>query len=650
VSAILATVASPAGAPPDERTAARMLARMRGRGIEALQTYRDASALLAAGRHLWELGPAFSGLAGVSRGPLAVAADATLYYVDDLRRKLQAHGIHPAGSTPSHLVLAAYRAWGERCPEHLEGDYAFVLWDGEARRVLCARDFGGKRPLFYARAGDAFVAASTAAAVRAHPDCPGGLDLAALGAAAGGYFAVADETCHAGVRALPAGCSLSWSAGALRMLCHHAPPALGGSAVPFAAAAEELRAVLHAAADERVRGTDAASVWLSGGYDSTAVLASAHGRRASDTPLRAVSLSYPPGDPGREDETIARVAGALEVPVHWIHAYDVPLLDGAQRGAAARDEPFAHAFEHWNRALARGSAAAGTRVALDGFGGDALFHNSPVYLADLLRGGHPLRFAREVRAGPVRGPRALFRWAVQPLLPPAVLGMAAALRGGRPLHGALDPRLPPWIRPEFARRHGLEQRERAHTPAPPAGGHADRETHWQLAHAWFPRVAACLASLALEEGVELRSPLYDGRVVALAAGRPREERASLGETKRLLRAAMHGLLPDDVLAPRPHRTGVPTRWFARSLRQRHRGEIGDALTTPLLLAELGIVDPAALRRSWREYLAGAAESLGLRVFLTLQTELWLRAHAGAPAPAAPEVAPSRMNALQPSIA
>ncbi|MBA3760702.1 MAG: hypothetical protein H0X07_09210, partial [Gemmatimonadales bacterium] len=148
---------------PDDRTVRSMLAGLARRGTECnILNAASGEATLATGRFPWEFAGGLSGpVSVVEDGALAVAADAGLYYQRDLRRQLQQAGVPVRGSTPSHLILAAYRAWGERCAERLEGDFAFVLWDGDKRRVVCARDFGGKRPLFHAQFGGTLAVAST---------------------------------------------------------------------------------------------------------------------------------------------------------------------------------------------------------------------------------------------------------------------------------------------------------------------------------------------------------------------------------------------------------------------------------------------------------------------------------------------------------
>lgn len=174
------------------------------------------------------------------------------------------------------------------------------------------------------------------------------------------------------------------------------------------------------------------------------------------------------------------------------------------------------------------------------------------------------------------------------------------------------------------------ERESASTPILPRSSRVLGETHAYLRFPFFARILATLRAFAVEEGVELRSPLLDDRVVRFAAQRPWSERVDRAETKIVLRRAMQGLVPAHVLAPRPHRTGVTSAYFLRQMRGPGRPLIEDLLRDPLL-ASLGMIDAPRLRRAWAHVLQHDDGETGSRVFFTMQTELWLRAHATRPA-------------------
>lgn len=635
MSSVLGVFASD-GAPSDA-LAAHMLHAMSARGADSSAVWRDerGDALLAVARYSWELEPGFSDdVLVLAEDDVVVAADASIYYRAELRQLLQRERVVPARDTAAHMILAAYRAWREECAERLEGDFAFIVWDRRERRVVAARDFSGKRTLFFAEFGGTMVVASTVGGVLAHTGCPREIDLVAVAESAGGLFGGSDETCYSAVRSLPAGWTLSRSASDRAVWRRHwAPPSEdgGGARMSFDDAAVELRARLERAVAERVPPRGETSIWLSGGWDSPAVFGAGQSvlrARSDSRSLRPVSMSYPPGDPGCEDELIQAVAGHWSTPVHWIDIRDVPFFDRPQERAAQRDDAFGHAFEMWHRALGRGSRAVGAHVALEGAGGDQLFQVSEAYFADLLIGGRWLELRREWKAKGMSGSgfRNFFRLSIQPLLGPWSLRLAAALRGGRPLVAYLERRAPLWLRSEFLAGHGVEERERAAALRRSRSSCVRHETEWYLTYPYFPRVFGLVSAMALEEGVEIRSPLYDRRVIEFALTRPRWERSSGRETKRLLRRAVYGLLPDAILAPRPSKTGTTGGYFDRSMREGFPALCEEMLRSSALAAN-GMIDAEKLRRSTAMYLRGAAGGqVGVNLFFTLQAEFWLRAH------------------------
>ncbi|MGH7627747.1 MAG: asparagine synthase-related protein [Gemmatimonadaceae bacterium] len=632
MSAILGVFTS-AAALPDEPMLAAMLHAMRRRGADATDIWRAGHAALGVSRFAWEQpgAPADSRLL-LADDELVVVTDAALYYRDDLQRRLREQRVAARGTSATHLVAAAYRAWGAAAAAQLEGDFAFIIWDRIHHRVCAARDFGGKRTLFHAQVGEVLIVASTIGGVLAYPGCPGALDPDEIAATAAGLFSAPSDTCYQAVRRLPAGNTLIAAPGESARVAPHwsPPPVVEDASLAFDDAAVELRRLLGCAVAERMDPGSSTSIWLSGGWDSPAVFGVGQEilrTRHDAGSLLPVSMSYPPGDPGRENELIEAVAGAWQVAVQWMDIGEVPLFDDAFARAAERDEPFAHAFEMWLRALARGSRAVGSHVALDGMGGDQLFQLSDVYLADLLRGFRWLELAREARARRRGGRpiRDLLRQVVQPLLSPRAGALVAWLRGGRGLSGYLEPVVPVWMREEFLRAHGLLEREHAYIPMRGRRNSAAYETHWYLSHPYFPRVFGCVAAIALEEGVELRSPLYDRRIIEFAVRRPRRERASHSGTKLLLRHAVRDLVPASVLAPRERRTGITSAYFARSLRAE-AGPIVERALSASALAAAGMIDAERFRAVWRRYLGPDGEEPSGNFFSTLQTELWLRAH------------------------
>lgn len=574
-------------------------------------------------------------------GSLEGLADATLYYRDDLVRRLPHtirarldRSIRLPGTAPealsSTLVTTVLDALGIDAVHALEGDFAFVVWNRAAQRLVAARDFGGKRSLYYAWHGGALHIATTIRAILADGSVPTAPDLVTIATVGAGLWAHSAATGYTAIREVPAGAMLEWTPGVDPIVrpFWRAPEQLAARRAPLDAAAAELQSLLRDAVQERLDVDRTTAVTLSGGWDSPAVFATAHALLAAGGTRGAVhgiSVSYPEGDPGREDELITAIAAHWNATPDFIPVADIPLACDWKAEAARRDQPFAHAYEHWNRALQRRAASIGARVVLDGIGGDQLFQVSDIFLADLFRTlqwGELLRQHR-LRSGAQRSWRELYHWAVQPSLPAAAQRLVARLRGHPAPRHYLE-RVPPiWFRRDFLAKHQVLERDAAERPRLPARPFVLAEGLAYLRFAFYPRVFAHLHRFGREEGVELRSPLLDERIVRFAMARPWSDRVDGLETKNLLRRAMRGLLPDKVLAPRTHRTGTTNAYFLRELR-RAAWPVAETLLPNLRLAELGIVDPAIYRRAWDHLLQHDDDELAVRVFFTLQSELWLR--------------------------
>ena len=607
---------------------ARVLRTLAPRGDRS-EIERGPDAVMAVARFDWELDDGFAGRALIARdGGITVAADASLYYRDDLLRALAAANVRPAASATPYLIAAAYRAWGTDCAQHLEGDYAFVIHDRERHQVFAARDFMGRRPLYYAELGGALFVASTVSAIVAHPKVPRDLDDVALAEIVGVSLAGHERTPYRSVRALPPASWLTYHAASpgVRTGSHWSLRVEDDRAdESFDAAAERLSQMLSDAIIERRALRGPTTIWLSGGYDSPVMFGvgnAAFDRRGYDR-LAPISFSYPVGDPGREDELIEEIAEFWSARPVWLSIADVPMLADAREHAARADIPFQHAFENWLRALLGATARQRSRVALYGDGGDQLFAVSTIFLRDLFSDLRWRELRREWRAHGGAGVRALWNAVARPELSDRV----ARARGRTNAETAL----PDWLNQEFITQHSLDARqaEAEAKLASGTGGHAAVETRRSLGNPTIPRVLAGISSLGLEHGVEPRAPLLDRRIVEFALARPRRERASDGAVKHLLRHAARNVLPPSVLAPRPVKTGVLTDYFARSFRADPDGIVTDAFAHSIL-ADRGIVDGAAMQQTWREYKSRGAGPGG-HLFVAFQAEMWLQARCTVPA-------------------
>jgi len=631
VSALLAVVGVGAVSRVTEDAGRRALAAMATRGAGAQELRREEGILLGVARDPWQEHPGLAGPARVveAHGYLAVS-DAALFYRGDLLRKLRGAGMVPVEKSPSHLAAATFRAFPRDPLGPLEGDFALLLWEPASRTLTAARDPFGPRPLFWAELPGGWAVASTPEGLLGL--LPGGGEVDPAGILRILTLRAGDGTRTAwrGIRELPAGHRLLLREGrppALQRFWEPDPPEGRGGRGTEGPAAEELAALLEESTVERL-GPEGTALALSGGRDSTALLGSLEVRRRTDPGIprfHLLSLRYPPGDPGNEDGYIADTVAFWETGTTWIDTRDLPLLPEPHGGARRRSVPLPLVYEEQNRALARGALRGGCRVLLNGHGGDNLFLLGPRWMADLVRTGRWLRFRREWRERGLAGWGDFREVAVRPLIP------HGALRGWKWLRGLPPPLLPgefplpPWIPPERLEALGIaaEDREAVRDfPGSRARLPSSSDRLWALLYPAFHQNSAALFQVGVEEGVELRSPILDRRVVEFTLSRPSGELARGREEKWLLRRAMQGRVPSSVLVHRARRTGTADGYFTRELR-RSLPPLAWILQRSSRLEGLGLVDPDRLGAAVERYGAGD-DGPGLALYLTLQVELWLR--------------------------
>jgi asparagine synthase (glutamine-hydrolysing) len=633
LSAVAAWLARTAPAR-DRDPVAGLLRAMPARGGDLRQTWRDEVVSLGVSRHAWEASAAHAGPKLVAvEGQLALVADASVYHAEELAARLTSLGAAPAAPDASSLLLAAYRAWGEALTDHVEGDYAFVLWDAARGRALLGRDFVGRRAL-HVRTLPTGIAVATHASALATLDPPPAVRRDFVAAAASGLLAGSRGTAFSGVMPVAAGATCEWTrTGGLREARRWEPP-------PFATTARgdvredalQLRALVERAVAGRCTG-DAAVVWLSGGADSTAVFAAGmHAARqgATRATISAASVSFPEGDSAREDDHIRALLESWPTRTEWIDSESMRVFERQEDWAAARQDPYAHTFEAMNRTLGAATRRLGARVAFDGYGGDSLFQVSDASIAEVLSRGALHTWRRLLREGEYADWRSVARWGVLPALPEPAWRLIDVVRGRRLVRpfeqdvaawisGPMRERLvgEGWTRPEI--RRGLLE------------GPAAYESRWYLTAPYMARSVAWTHDFAQQSGIELRSPLLDRELVRFAAARPVTERGLIPNAKKLLREAMRGLIPDSVLAPREYKTGVPRGYFHRQMaagfRQLVREVFGEeAAPRPSLLVAGGILELPAFHSALRQYQSTGDHLTGVQLYLTLGAELWLKSH------------------------
>jgi asparagine synthase (glutamine-hydrolysing) len=524
------------GAPADRELLERMTLAQRYRGPDGEGVWCEESVGFGHTLHKTTLEAEHEQQPAALGDRIFITADARIDARDELCDRLRACGIDaPNGTTDADLILKAYAAWGEGCFEHLLGDFSFALWDGPNRKLVCAVDHLGVKPFYYANRAGLFAGSNSLECVRMHPGVRGELNEVAVGDfILFGFVQDRDITIDRDIARIPPGHFLVVEHGALRTQRYFALPE--PHEVHWSshdACIEAFEELLARAVRDRLR-TPRVAIFMSGGVDSTLIAQTAKRelRRQFESPVfEAFTNVFDRLIPDDERHYAGLAAASLGIPVHFQSGDDGEMYDWVERYVPAQpvDSPV---WGPWSEQLAR--VASRFSVALTGYDGDALLGAAArLHWVERVRERRFVPLAREL-AWYVRHQRAL---------PP--IGVRTSLARLRDLATPAVPR-PAWLRADFCRRTGLDERWRAWLEPMRPVRSRDRALFDARGSAW----GTLFDSHDPEaEGIllDVRHPLADVRVLRFAFGLPAVPWCI---DKWLLRRCLHELPPAIVRRPK----------------------------------------------------------------------------------------------------
>jgi len=567
---------------------------------------------------------------------LALVYNGELYNFPSLKAELEARGVVFRSRCDTEVLLRAWQQWGEACLTRLVGMFAFAVWDMRTQRVYLARDHLGIKPLHYGftSSGD-LVFASELKGLLAHPGVERRLDPQALEDYLALGYVPDPKSIYRGIFKLSPGHWLSWHAG------EPEPVPRQYWDVPFNLAADmtadEGAAQLRSLLDRAVAGQMIADVplgaFLSGGVDSSAVVASMS--RASHQPVRTCSIGF---DHGGFDETAyaRRVARHLHTQ-HFeqrVSADDYALLDTL---AAVYDEPFSDSSALPTYRVCE-LARTQVTVALSGDGGDENFAGYRRYRLHAWESGLRARLPLALRK-PVFGllgsiyPKA--DWAPRPLRARTTLQALARDDVEAYFHtvsttsAALRQQLYSASFKRELQGYSALAVFRAHAKRAPTD-HPLLLAQYLDLKTWLPGdILTKVDRASMAHSLEVRVPLLDHRLVEWASSLPPGLKLRGSTSKYILKKTLEADLPHDVLYRTKMGFNVPlAAWLRGPLAQRAR----DALLAGAI-AECGYFEPAVLDRLVRQHAAGRHDH-SATLWSLLMLDAFLR-HMQQPAAAVP---------------
>lgn len=546
-------------------------------------------------------------------GTLTIVFNGEIYNYVELREILRGLGyvFHSTGDT--EVLLAAYREWGEACVERFNGMWAFAIWDARARHLFCSRDRFGVKPFYYVQTPTLFAFASEPKAlwsvglVAPQPNAPLLEDFLA-----GFEASRQDETLFAEIRQLPAGHILTVTAAGgspRRFWSLPVNPDLG-PATPEPGPTQRVLELLTDAVRLRLRSDVPIGTCLSGGLDSSAIVALINQlmQHEHDVPRdqigaqqRTFTAAYE--DAFSDERRFARLV-VEQTGAAWHCTF--PTAEGLQADLESfvwqHDEPPITTSMYAQWCVMRLAREHGVTVMLDGQGADELWGGYlpfDVYLSQMLHAGRWLRLANELRAIRRVGSRSavdVLQRAFAYQLPAVVQHQLQAARRTRVLG----------LHPEVVRR-AIQRHDAVFGPE----SRANLPQH--LAHlvAWnLPRLLRAEDRNSMAFSIEARTPFLDVRLAEYVSQLPAVYRLHAGWSKYALRRALEVVLPAAIVWRRDKKGFVtPEGAWLRALRPRlcemfdDRPRLSPWLNLPVVRATLAqddwAADPVASASVWR---------------------------------------------------
>jgi asparagine synthase (glutamine-hydrolysing) len=465
-------------------------------------------------------------------GDLTIVFNGEIYNYVELAEELRAAGARFATATDTEVILEAWKAWGEACVERFNGMFAFALHDARAGTVYCARDRFGEKPFIFAARPDFFAFASEYKALFTLNEVAVDPDYAAVGS----FLADPGLSLDAGARSAFRGIDQLGPGECLTLDCrdltvkrrrYWEPAATIGAVPGFDDAVAEFRRLLIDSVRLRMRSDVPLGSCLSGGLDSGSIYGAVRELVGDDRPYNVFTGRFPGSD--ADEGAFADLIAARGIALRHEVAPDPDRLLAELPDFVWHNElPVDSASQYAQWCVFRLAAENGVTVLLDGQGSDEILAGYEQYFAFYLASDS---------AGADEEPAIRARYP-----------MALSMRDQ-----GWKTRLPPALRRALARTLGRGSDftfgiDRDYLAPPASQQPADLKA--ALLRDSFGGFLSTLLRYgdrnSMAHSREVRLPFCDHRLIEFLLGLPASYLMGEAQTKRILRAATEGILPDQI--------------------------------------------------------------------------------------------------------
>ncbi len=555
-------------------------------------------------------------------GSVVVSYNGEIYNFEELRRLLQKKGHQFRTRSDTEVIVHGYEEWGTGVLDYLRGMFAFAIWDHRLNRLFLARDRAGKKPLYYFGDGEKILFASELKAILTDSTVPRNLNLEAVDA----YFSLgyipSPVTVFQNIYKLEPGTFLIWQDGEIRHQRYWQVQFSGNGHYNEREAKERLQHLLYEATQIRLISDVPLGAFLSGGLDSSAVVALMSLIKKEPVLANSIGFEYEAYDETPFGRQVAKHCKAelFEYIVNPDLEEILPKL------VYHFDEPFADSSALPTYYVSK-MARQNVTVALSGDGGDENF------------AGYTRRYAFEKLENYWRDrlPDSVRKWVVRPIakIYPKADWLPRPLRARTFLTNiSSDPANAYFnslsIMPTSIKRKLLKKEFSRHIKEDLALNLFKKlymlsNTQDPVSRAQFIDIYTFLAEdvlvkvdrMSMANSLEVRSPLLDQKIVEFAASLPSQAKLHRGVSKYIFKKAMEDYLPSNIIYRKKHGFEIPAaEWFRKELR---------SFASDILFSRdtgSDIIDLNYLNKLWNAHLRRTANH-AYSLWAVLMFKLWI---------------------------
>jgi len=498
---------------------------------------------------------------------LVLVCNGEIYNHRELRARFEAEGAVFRTASDSEVLIHAYRAYGDGFLAHVDGMFAFVLYDRARGMVICARDHAGKKPLYYAEIADGMVFSSEVKAVRRFLDDGGTLNAEVIRQVQAQRYSISEtDTYVAEVHKIMPGhvARVGRHEGLTLERWYHcvSAPTFDGS---YDQAVEQTRQLLFRAVERRLESEVPLALLLSAGIDSSAIACIA---RALGHPLKVFSAGFSDRSSHDESHEAEQLAGQLGLDFTRVEIDQSEFRNELPTILSYLDEPNGDPSQFAQWYLYKAVRKHAYTVLLSGIGGDEIFYGYPWanetrQVAHAGRAGRLRRLGRGLSGSDLKGQAELLNYLLRKVLHQRSFKTGTVL---------------------------AEVAELAEHQARPKVAFADMDdrslellidqSYSRLLRAYLPNNGYFLADkLGMAHSLEVRCPFADRDLRAFVATLPLAFKFPREDAKGLLKDALRGIVPDAVLDRRKTGFTPPSIYVLEAVRAYRNRHFSSRLTT-----------------------------------------------------------------------